>query len=61
MKIHVLLAAGLAAVLLASGCVSKKNYEKLQSDYNTLNSDYKTLNADFNKSQVDLAESRAYA
>ena len=61
MKIHVLLAAGLAAGLLASGCVSKKNYEKLQSDYNTLNSDYKTLNADFNKSQVDLAESRAYA
>lgn len=61
MKIHVLLAAGLAAVLLASGCVSKKNYEKLQSDYNTLNSDYKTLNADYNKSQVDLAESRAYA
>lgn len=61
MKIHVLLTAFVAAAMLATGCVSKKNYQKLQSDYNSLNSDYKALNADYNKSQVDLAESRAYA
>ena len=61
MKIHVLLTAFVAAAMLATGCVSKKNYQKLQSDYNSLNSDYKALNADYNKSQVDLAESRAYS
>lgn len=42
--------------LLLTGCVSKKQYEGLQTKYNDLEGRYTTLNNDYNDSKVRLAE-----
>ncbi len=51
MKLNILIAAGAAALLMAS-CVSKKEYAALQSNYENLQKDYFT-------SQTSLAECNA--
>lgn len=44
-------------VLTLSGCVSKKNFEGLQTKYNALQVKYDTLNAAYNDAKVKLATS----
>lgn len=44
-------------VLTLSGCVSKKNFEGLQTKYNALQVKYDTLNAAYNDAKVRLATS----
>lgn len=42
--------------LLLTGCVSKKQYEGLQTKYNDLEGRYTTLNNDYNDAKVRMAE-----
>lgn len=42
--------------LLLTGCVSKKQYEGLQTKYNDLEGRYTTLNSDYNDAKVRMAE-----
>lgn len=42
--------------LLLTGCVSKKQYEGLQTKYNDLEGRYTTLNDDYNDAKVRMAE-----
>lgn len=42
--------------LLLTGCVSKKQYEGLQTKYNDLEGRYTTLNNDYNDAKVRIAE-----
>lgn len=51
MKLKTIILSMAAAILVMTGCVSKKNYRNLQADYNKLQADYQTA-------QVDLAQSR---
>lgn len=48
----------LAATLLTTGCVSKKQYAELQSDYETLKNNHADLQSDYQNAQVELASYR---
>lgn len=48
----------LAAALLTTGCVSKKQYAELQSDYQTLKNNHSDLQSDYQNAQVELASYR---
>lgn len=48
----------LAAALLTTGCVSKKQYAELQSDYETLKNNHADLQSDYQNAQVELASYR---
>lgn len=57
-KVKVLSVAG-ACLLLATSCVSKKEFATLQSNYNELQSTHKSLQESYFNSQTELAECRA--
>jgi len=44
------------SVLLMSGCVSKSQYEQLESDYASLGSEYKTVQSEYESLQNDYAD-----
>ena len=48
----------IAAALLTTGCVSKKQYAELQSDYETLKNNHTDLQNDYQNAQVELASYR---
>ena len=48
----------IAAALLTTGCVSKKQYAELQSDYETLKNNHTDLQNDYQTAQVELASYR---
>lgn len=45
-----------ALSLSLTGCVSKKDYVKLQDSYNSLNTQYKDLNTQYQDAKVELAK-----
>ncbi|WP_345953829.1 OmpA family protein [Mucilaginibacter sp. PAMB04168] len=57
MKVSILPIA-LLAVVLASGCVSSKKYQQLQTSYDTLRTKHQDLNVRYLNSQKDLASAK---
>lgn len=51
----------LAVLLLATGCVSKKQFAETQSKYSALQREYSDLQRSYNEAQVNLAESKSTA
>lgn len=45
-----------AAAVLATSCVSKKQFDELNTSYGKLKGDYTSLQADYNDAKVNLAE-----
>ena len=48
----------LAASIIFTSCVSKKQFTNLETDYNRLQTEQKDLQRNYQESQLQLAESR---
>lgn len=59
MKTRVFLTMAMAAAMLLSSCVSKKNYQSLIEERDNLRSNYTALQSDYQNAQLALAQSNA--
>ncbi len=59
MKYRIFLSMAMAAVMLMSSCVSKKNYQALAAEHDNLRSDYASLQKEYQNAQLALTQSNS--
>ncbi len=59
MKYRIFLSIAMAAVMLMSSCVSKKNYQALVAEHDNLRSDYASLQKEYQNAQLALTQSNS--
>ena len=59
MKNYLLTLTLLAACVLTTGCVSKKQLAAAKADYDKLNTEYATLQGNYQNAQVTIAKAEA--